>query len=141
MNDIFKFRIFDKEFDQYINPDETDYYIDSNGRVILEIESIAENGVVEFKYIDIAEENDIYAVERCTGLRDKNGRLIYEGDILQYTDTHGFKIRQEVVWENDNARFTHVVEDGLGLGYRLSPLEKEICALKEIVGNIHEVEK
>lgn len=140
MNDIFKFRIFDKEFKQYINPDDTDYYIDSSGRVILEIERITENGVFELKEFDITEADDLYRIERCTGLRDKNGRLIYEGDILQYTDTHGFKIRQEVVWENDNARFTHVVEDGLGLGYRLSPLEKEICALKEVVGNIHEVE-
>ena len=141
MNDIFKFRIFDKEFDQYINPDETDYYIDSNGRVILEIERITENGVFELKEFDITEADDLYRIDRCTGLRDKNGRLIYEGDILQYTDTHGFKIQQEIVWDSENARFAHVVDDGLGLGYRLSPLEKEICALKEIIGNIHEVEK
>ena len=128
MNDRFRFRfrVWDKQNKRHIYDIERTY--DSNN----------ESGAWSLSEVL---EDDNFIVEQCTGLRDKNGRLIYEGDILQYTDTHGFKIRQEVVWENDNARFTHVVEDGLGLGYQLSPLEKEICALKEIVGNIHEVEQ
>lgn len=140
MDDSLRIRIFDKEFKQYINPDDTDYYIDSSGRVILEVESITESGVVVLKEIDITDENDSYIVERCTGLKDKNGRLIYEGDVLQYTDTNGFKIRQEVVWNNENARFAHIVD--LGCFCRtFSPLDQELCSQKEIVGNIHEVEE
>lgn len=125
MNDRFKFRVWDNEQKRYTS-----------------VKPVVLCGEASTREIAMPDNSDNqYVIEQCTGLRDKNGRLIYEGDILQYTDTHGFKIRQEVVWENDNARFTHVVEDGLGLGYRLSPLEKEICALKEIVGNIHEVKK
>lgn len=125
MNDRFKFRVWDKERKRYTSVMPV---VLCNDRYTREI-AMPDNSDAQ------------YLIEQCIGLRDKNGRLIYEGDILQYTDTHGFKIRQEVVWENDNARFTHVVDDGLGLGYRLSPLEKEICALKEVVSNIHEVEK
>ncbi len=125
MNDRFKFRVWDKERKRYTS-----------------VKPVVLCGEASTREIAMPDNGDgQYVIEQCTGLRDKNGRLIYEGDILQYTDTHGFKIRQEVVWENDNARFTHVVDDGLGLGYRLSPLEKEICALKEVVSNIHEVEK
>lgn len=125
MNDRFKFRVWDKERKRYTS-----------------VKPVVLCGEASTREIAMPDNSDgQYVLEQCTGLRDKNGKLIYEGDILQYTDTHGFKIRQEVVWENDNARFTHVVDDGLGLGYRLSPLEKEICALKEVVGNIHEVEK
>lgn len=139
MNDSLRIRIFDKEVGLYVDSVDTDYYIDRGGRVILVIESIAKSGVVEFKDIDISEENDLYAVERCTGLRDKNRRLIYEGDVLQYTDANGFKIQQEVVWDDENARFAHNVD--WSLDRILSPLEREVCAQKEIVGNIHEVEQ
>ena len=136
MNDSLRIRIFDKEMGLYVDPVDTDYYITPGGRVIL---VIAKSGVIELKDIDISEENDLYAVERCTGLRDKNGRLIYEGDILQYTDKNGCKIQQEVVWDDENAMFAHV--DLRCIDRAFYPLEREICAQKEIVGNIHEEEE
>ena len=114
MKERFKFRVWDIEYKKYYP-------------------------ATEFCVEDLQDSGDEIIVEQCTGLRDKNGRLIYEGDILQYTDTNGFKIRQEVVWDSENAGFGHIVDYEVGVG--ISPLTLEVCVLKEIIGNIHEVKK
>lgn len=124
MNDRFKFRVWDNEQKRYTS-----------------VKPVVLCGEASTREIAMPDNSDNqYVIEQCIGLRDKNGRLIYEGDILQYTDTNGFKIRQEVVWDDENARFAHVVDWGC-FDRTFSPLEREICALKEVVGNIHEVEK
>ena len=123
MNDRFKFRVWDNEQKRYTSVMPV---VLCNDRYTREI-AMQDNG------------DGQYVIEQCTGLRDKNGRLIYEGDILQYTDTSGLKITQEVIWDDRKARFAHVVDWGI-FDRTISPLEQEICALKEVVGNIHEVE-
>lgn len=124
MNDRFKFRVWDNEQKRFTSVKPVVLCVEGNAREI----AMQDN------------DDGQYMIEQCTGLRDKNGRLIYEGDILQYTDAHGFKIQQEVVWDDENARFAHVAEWGC-FDRTFSPLEREICAQKEIVGNIHEVKK
>lgn len=62
--------------------------------------------------------------EQCTGLKDKNGKLIYEGDIISRNGMF-----RKVFWLDDEGGF------GYEPGTLFEPLQTKTC---EIVGNIHE---
>jgi len=128
MEDRFRFRFFNKT-------------IEFMGTV--ESLSIQDDwAMVRFSYADEETPNDEVELSggvlmQCTGLKDKNKKLIYEGDWVELNCGDGDVIIGEVFWIKDDARFSIRHPKGYHgyFGFRKKIIE--ICNKFEVIGNIY----
>lgn len=133
-NDRFKFRVWDNEEKCYST---ACFFLSVEGELYIFIGGVVHKANPE-----------IYIVEKCTGLEDENGKLIFEGDKVRMTEFYfdgcgesernfvGYvmwnkgefvlsKNPEKPEYENETEIIPHI-----SWGHSF-----------EIVGNIHEVEK
>ena len=125
--DSFRFRVWDKEQGSYHYDAEDTCYYEYGSLVIPLRQSIC--------LID----EDNYVLEQCTGLKDKKGTLIYEGDIVKMNAD----IMCADMYQQDKPCYVEFGKMGFWFVYpQLDNKHKSAgwneCAEYEIIGNIHE---
>lgn len=128
MKRVIKFRAWDKRTECYLY-DIQDAYDTLSGHVKYDD---GENACYDEDCFGDFLDNDRYVVEQFTGLHDKNGREIYEGDILDIglRDQDGKPVVAPVSYE---AYLAGYVLDNRGYG-----IWQRLGGDCEVVGNIFE---
>lgn len=135
-----EFRVWDNQEKVYLN--KRDIAIDNLGNIFV-FEGCDDNDA-DLWHVRILSDpdNERYVIEQTTGLIDKNGTEIYEGDIISYSTSNGFSWGTEaydvvVCFDETGVRFVRIDTDTF-IDARVTQERVSRVDRFEIIGNIHE---
>lgn len=100
-------------------------FIHAVGNSVNESDKVGEEGCLQFVAFEVAPAT----ICQCTGLKDKNGNLIWENDIVEYRDCT--TERYVVAYENDKACFEYQQ-----YGCSIMNFDEMSSVEVEVVGNV-----
>ncbi len=129
MNRHIKFRVWDVKNKKFLP--ESYFAILGNGKLIVTLSGY---------YNDFTNTNqDDYVIQQYTGLTDKNGNLIFVGDIVQYNQNSSYDNMDFIAkWSDDKLGFIFQSNSGEQLVNQTPHLNR--FKHLEVVGNIFEHE-
>lgn len=108
-------------------------FIHAVGNSVNESDKVGEEGCLRF----VAFEVDPSTICQCTGFTDKNGKLIWENDIIRYADMIiGTEKIDRIEWNETHASFVRLHTSQMGLQYLY--IDEFIANGCEVIGNIFE---
>lgn len=131
MQDRFKFRLWIKDMGLYFT--KPCIFLNTDGLLV------SDDGVKVYEI-----DQKAHIIEFCTGLKDRNQKLIYEGDILDFdlsTPKNGGHYRGFIRWQEQNDLIGWVISDMDMVGewdLRQIAHPNDWMVYGEIIGNIHE---
>ena len=135
MNRELKFRVWNPTYQEMLYPSSPTKNGDYEEKIYLQLDGQL---MGDFKHTGLVNCSEHYVIQQFTGILDKNGKEIYEGDLIDFSINNTHELGDKDIMDYKNMD-VHYSEEYAGFMFGedgFTPLDRIIMTSIEIVGNI-----